>query len=298
MRLTQAGFSLAEAAMAGALVAGLGLAGMQMAQMVTGQQGKDNALVEAKQFTALFRDRLGYAESCRRTLGGKSALGASAFDIVDDAGNVVFAANSKYESIIYEGLEIRPPVPNDTSFVIPGGRGMIFVTAAFRRAQDPPGENVIRRKFKIAVVADAANMITNCAAIQTLAEIWERSPLNQDNIMYNAGDVGIGMNPTVALDVRRNVAVRASSGERVVMGGNLGTDVRLTVQSDLPLVFRNLATGGNAAMALKDLRTSGEVQAGSFPTCDPALMGALRFEPAISNLQYCNGTLWLRTDNE
>lgn len=291
----QRGFSLVEATMAGALVAGLAVAGMQMSGMAGKSQGKDQTVADAKAFTNLFRERLSYADSCLNTFAGKSASSSSSFDIKDDDGNVVFAANAKYESIIYLGLDITAPVAGDTTFIIPNDSGMIYVNAKFQRSGEAPGENIVKRKFKVAVMTDAAGIIQKCAAILPNADLWERTVNEPNDIMFLGGRVGIGKDPTVHLDVARNISLSTDDGKKLVLGGNTASQAHVVLMADQPLLFVQ-DSGPRADVTFGSLRaTDGVAPGASTLSCNAGRVGALRMSGG--NLQYCDGAVWRGTRN-
>ncbi len=283
LRIDAKGFSLVEVLVAAGMIGVIGLGVMSLTKQST--ESAKTLEVNSEMVTVLneIRAILSDPINCKKSLQGLGAAStANAVDsliYVNKAGTDVnkFETISRNANARYGQGRIKI-----TSYSLDDSGAGVDVASeettnlvvSFDRGKGIAGNQNINKNIKIWVDVDAGGNIQDCRSISATANlIWTRSNVNQNDIFYAGGQVGIGINdPTDGFQL--DVEGHARVAETAKVGGQL-------------------AVGKDIEATAPPLDVAGEIriQKGS-GVCNNGLEGSLRYNDGPKRMEFCDGNSW------
>ena len=139
----------------------------------------------------------------------------------------------------------------------------------FDRGAGVQGQRNINKNIKLWVDVNGTGEVIECRALSATSNlIWTRSNINQNDIFYSGGQVGVNIaDPTDGFhfDVQGSSRV----AEKLVVG-----DTNLVADSARVVINGELKLGQTTL------------------NCNPQNEGSMRYDSVIKKMQFCNGTIW------
>ena len=297
--LNHMGLSATELVVGAALVGGVGLGAATLLKNMGAQSKGDDVRKEIQSYTDEIARLLTNKVACRNSMIGLNASSGSMTTLKDKDGNVKFEVGKvmgmnriKIVSMKLQDL----PGTDDTVEVIPGDEGSTRLELRF--VQQKEGSVEVRKTLNMFVNTlgtDAATAtIEECFAnVSAAGSLWLKDQTNPDNIFYDEGHVGMGVeDPRFPLDVRGTIAVNAG-GDVIEIGGD-AAEFQLRV-SDItkPFEFLNIATGGKADIMAKNITVGSYIKLPSVGTCDTSNNGAIKYNSSSKQVEMCENGAWV-----
>ncbi len=233
------GLSLIETMLGAAAVIGIGITLLKMNENISRDIKGSEQKLEIVSVMKEISTNLSTNSACFNSFGGLNAkLNTGITEIKNSSGNVLFETNKIYGSsrISIKAIEITDSSPDVA--VVTNGTGTTHLKITFDKGKNAATAQTITKTIRLGVTTLADDSISACKAFSSNDNsIWQRSPLNPDNIFYSNGNVGIAINdPQTTLQVNGIVTVQslkhvwrntnvASSGSSIAVGENITLDV-------------------------------------------------------------------------
>ncbi|MCB9062715.1 MAG: hypothetical protein H6622_14420 [Halobacteriovoraceae bacterium] len=210
------GLSLVELIIAAAILSGLALVGGNI--ITSSMKGIKTVEIRSDELSYLseIRDIISDRDTCISNFQGLSAYTGTLLEIKNKEGLAVFKTgvdlnNNGHQIKSFELNHSDPLLTDDTTH--------LFVY--FTRGHSTVGVKESVKKIKLSVILDGNQEITSCRALSiegaggsSLWSLSSNSPQGQDNIFYNSGNVGIGLeDPKVSLDIAGSIKLSMSTVE-------------------------------------------------------------------------------------
>ena len=255
---------------------------------------------ETLEFTIQLFKILSDKSACENSFKNKDAVNTPAGTITsinNHLNNMVIDLNTQYgeTNVMLESLalEDQPGLGDDVQ-VNPGTEGHTKLVMIYKPRPGSYYQNRrIGRKIKLWVKADAAGAIESCFSMSSGKDtIWSVANLN--DIYYNAGKVGVGIDAAlIELDIRGWVQTSNALGDFMALGGDT-VDYQIELGSSKTVNFLNVATSKGANLEMGNLKASERLHiVPSTVPCTPSIEGAMRYKLTIQQLQLCEGTYWM-----
>lgn len=226
---------------------------------------------------------------CRKTLTGLNAS-----NTVNAVDSLIYTNKAGVDIQKFETLAANPAakygqgnikiqnysLSDAQTAVSVAGEETTNLVVQFDRGRGVQGNQLINKHIKLWVDVDGAGLINDCRSLSATSNlIWSRSNINQNDVFYSGGQVGINTSdPTDGfhLDVDGNSRV----------GANLE-------------VVGSLTIGKNIVAGAPLLDIEGEVKLGDTGmVCDASKEGTMRYNSTLNRMEFCNGATWRRVGGE
>jgi type II secretory pathway pseudopilin PulG len=311
----QRGFSLAGSVVAAAIIGLVALAAVTVFDNMSRSQNWQTFRTEAENLTDEIRASLASAAACRQSLGaavlinGRSTpIGAVKFD----DGSVRFALNVPYGNGAVKIVSIAfNYTPGDAAAPAPANSGQGELVLTLGAPKSVLGPSTVARSISVQTAKDSAtNALAGCNPLSKATDsIWRRSAGTPRAIYYSEGNVGIGvMNPSVLLHLAHpdtglggGIFLENTSSGQIFSISNRadgGNPKRLSLSDETNHAERLVITdsgrlGISKGNPAAELDVNGEIKVGNAGrACDGVHEGSIRYNSAVKNMEFCNGTDW------
>lgn len=283
IKLNSKGFSLVEVLVAAGMVGVIGLGVMSLTKQSS--ESAKSLEVNTEMVTVLneMRAILSDPTNCKKTFDGKNAASSAtpvdSLIYVNKSGTdvnkfetITRNPNAKYGQGRIKILEYA--LDDSGAGVDVASEETTNLVVTFDRGKGISGNQTISKNIKLWVDVSAGGNIQDCRSISATANlIWTRSNVNQNDIFYSGGQVGIGINDPTAgfqLDVEGNARV-----------------------SETMKIGDKQAIGKDIDAAGPPLDVAGEIrlQKGN-KVCNNGLEGAIRYNDGPKRMEFCDGNSW------
>lgn len=277
------GFSLVEVMVAAGMIGVIGLGVMTLTKQSS--ESAKSLEVNAEMVTVLneMRAILSDPTNCKKSFDGINAANTA-----NAVNNLIYVNKAGTDVNKFETISSNPNarygqgrIKIQSYSLDDSGAGVDVASEEttnlvinFDRGKGISGNKNINKNIKIWVDVDGSGNIQDCRSISATANlIWTRSNVNQNDIFYSGGQVGIGINdPTdgFQLDVEGNARVSetAQVGQQMAVGKNLDPDAPpLDVEGEIKL------------------------KRGT-KNCTAQIEGSLRYNDGPKRMEFCDGTSW------
>lgn len=287
-------------------VGAVALGGASLLKNLGSQAKGGDVRQEIQSYTDEISKLLNNKTACRNSMNGKNASSGTVLSILDKAGAPKFSVGdilgTNQIKIVSMKLQDLPGL-DDTVEVVPGDEGSTRLEIKF--AQVKEGSTVIRKTLNLFVFSEGASpttaTISDCFATLTGGgSFWIKDGTNADNIYYNEGFVGAGIqDPQFPLDVNGTIAV-SNAGEAIELTGIPSQfEIRLS-NITKPLEFLVGAGAGTYAdIKARDITAGSYIKlAASTGNCDGTNNGAIRYNSGTKKVEMCEGAAWVTKEYE
>lgn len=243
-------------------------------------------------------------EACKNSFPNMLASADSPTQIMDKSGNVKFRINDLIGS---KGVKIKDikladtPGMEDMVEVKPGAGGSTRLVFKFEKVESSQSAKYeVQKSINLWVLTDGTNPATarikECySMISGGGLLWSKDPADANNIYYNEGNVGVGIeNPTNMLDVGGKLAVMSGT-EVIDFGGNPSEfEIKLTNNSK-PIEFLNESGApdwANIIAGIIEVKDYVILSHSTGSACDSSNLGAIRYNPGTKMPEICESTGW------
>lgn len=297
---SQSGFGIAQVLIALGIMGGVSVVIMKSFENSSMVAKSNDFRHEVSDYSSQIYRVLSSKTACVNSFNMMNATDTDNINSIKNDKNIeVFNKNTVFGTmnVRFDSMKLEDVMGiKDGVNVVPGNMGSTNLVIRYspKKSTLMKSRQVIE-KIKLWIMTDSSSRITSCYAASTGEDlIWSREAANPDNIYYNSGNVGVGLDaPTEKLDVAGWVQAQNGAGDKIAIGGD-ATNYQIKVDKDKPIVFKNEATGTNANIEAKNVVAKGHVQlAPSASPCKPENSGAIRYNAALKRVQVCDGTHWL-----
>ena len=253
---------------------------------------------EVKEISDKIAFYLSNKDACKNTLENLDPYGESGISIIRNAaGDPVWDSSTDiYGSL---GLEIEDislmdyAGMSDGTNLIDGERGSTNMMITFKPVKSSSYKNRAPKvKIMLSVVTHSStgNIISCFTTSSSVGSLWTRREDNPTDILYLNGRLGIGTDPTEAMDVVGGAQVQNAGGDFIRLNVN-DSDYEIMVNNAKPIEFRNISQGRKMDVDMGNLSLDRHLKLGNTgEPCTPAITGSLRY--VANTIQYCRDSAW------
>lgn len=288
---------MVEAALGMGLLGAVAVGALQLTNMSTSSLGSQESKINSQALMTQIEGHLENVFACQNTLAGKdAATGGSVADIKNKTNSSVIIPGKVYDGVTLLSLNLIPPNPQTGSYLnLPARIGFVDLEAKLR-GKPASGPIEVTKRVRLWVMTDApgSSVIQKCSTIATSSDsLWRRSYWDASNIFYGGGNVGVGApvgaNPQSFIVANGKLQVSSVDGKKMQME-NAGTSssYKIRVLEDRPIAFHHSVASERADIEMGQLIPNDLIKVGPRPgACTQAILGAIRYNPAINRNQTC-----------